>query len=124
MHWFVLFFKIPFPGYEFDARESNGAPDVEANEKTALKPATIGGNYQQSSKDEAADAETRADGTIPTWMYFFLSIPAIFDLAATALCMIGLQYLDVSIYQMLRGSGIVFVALMKQYVLKEHLVCG
>ena len=26
--------------------------------------------------------------------------------------MMGLQYLDVSIYQMLRGSGIVFVALM------------
>jgi len=34
----------------------------------------------------------------------------------------GLQYLDVSIYQMLRGSGIIFVALMKQHVLKEHLV--
>ena len=34
----------------------------------------------------------------------------------------GLQYLDVSIYQMLRGSGIVFVALMKQYVLKEELM--
>ena len=36
--------------------------------------------------------------------------------------MMGLQYLDVSIYQMLRGSGIVFVALMKQYVLKEELL--
>ena len=35
--------------------------------------------------------------------------------------MMGLQYLDVSIYQMLRGSGIIFVALMKQHVLKEHL---
>jgi len=29
--------------------------------------------------------------------------------------------LDVSVYQMLRGSGIIFVALMKQYVLKDHL---
>ena len=55
------------------------------------------------------------------WMYFFLAIPAIFDLAATALCMMGLQYLDVSVYQMLRGSGIIFVALMKQHVLKDHL---
>lgn len=36
--------------------------------------------------------------------------------------MMGLQYLNVSIYQMLRGSGIVFVALMKQYVLKEELM--
>lgn len=36
--------------------------------------------------------------------------------------MMGLQYLDASVYQMLRGSGIVFVALMKQHVMKEHLV--
>jgi drug/metabolite transporter (DMT)-like permease len=54
-------------------------------------------------------------------MYFFLAIPSIFDLAATALCMMGLRYLDVSIYQLLRGSGIIFVALMKQHVLGDHL---
>jgi drug/metabolite transporter (DMT)-like permease len=54
-------------------------------------------------------------------MYFFLAIPSIFDLAATALCMMGLQYIDASIYQLLRGSGIIFVALMKQYFLKDHL---
>jgi drug/metabolite transporter (DMT)-like permease len=54
-------------------------------------------------------------------MYFFLAIPSIFDLGATALCMMGLRYLDVSIYQLLRGSGIIFVALMKQHVLKDHL---
>jgi drug/metabolite transporter (DMT)-like permease len=54
-------------------------------------------------------------------MYFFLAIPSIFDLSATALCMMGLQYIDASIYQLLRGSGIIFVALMKQYVLKHVL---
>jgi drug/metabolite transporter (DMT)-like permease len=36
--------------------------------------------------------------------------------------MAGLQYLDASIFQMLRGSGLVFVALMKQYVLMDRLV--
>ena len=35
--------------------------------------------------------------------------------------MMGLQYIDVSIYQLLRGSGIIFVALMKQHVLRDHL---
>jgi len=35
----------------------------------------------------------------------------------------GLRYLDVSIYQLLRGSGIIFVALMKQHVLGHHLYC-
>lgn len=111
MHWMVLAFKIPFPGYDFTEDGGNGG-DVEiATESTSL--------VKKSKKD--ASAEDAAPKGVPTWMYFFLAIPAIFDLGATALCMIGLQYLDVSIYQMLRGSGIIFVALMKQHVLKEHL---
>lgn len=36
----------------------------------------------------------------------------------------GLQYVDVSTYQMLRGSGVIFIALMKQYVLNQYLVSG
>jgi len=110
MHWVVLAFKISFPGYDFD---QNGADegDVEIpTEKTSL-----------TNKMKAESNVDNASKEIPLWMYFFLAIPAIFDLAATALCMMGLQYLDVSIYQMLRGSGIIFVALMKQYVLKDHL---
>jgi len=117
MHWFVLAFKIPFPGYNHgDGNgEANNGGDVEiASEKTSLVKGKGGDN---------AEVESASSGnkSIPVWMYFFLAIPAIFDLAATALCMMGLQYLDVSIYQMLRGSGIIFVALMKQHVLKEHL---
>ena len=54
-------------------------------------------------------------------MYFFLAIPSIFDLGATALCMMGLRYLDVSVYQLLRGSGIIFVAIMKHNLLGNHL---
>lgn len=34
---------------------------------------------------------------------------------------ITVRYIDVSIYQLLRGSGIIFVALMKQHVLGDHL---
>jgi drug/metabolite transporter (DMT)-like permease len=85
-------------------------------ERTALKPAYGAGGQEAESPGQGGGSRE-----IPMWMYFFLAIPAIFDLAATALCMMGLQYLDVSIYQMLRGSGIIFVALMKQHVLKEHL---
>jgi len=124
MHWFVLAFEIPFPGYDFgnNGEEEGGKDggDVEVpTEKTGLVKGKDG---------EGATTTAGVDGTgsknnneIPTWMYFFLAIPAIFDLAATALCMMGLQYLDASIYQMLRGSGIIFVALMKTHVLKEHL---
>mmetsp|Transcript_8907 Transcript_8907/g.20011 ORF Transcript_8907/g.20011 Transcript_8907/m.20011 type:complete len:474 (+) Transcript_8907:91-1512(+) len=113
MHWVVLAFRIPFPGYDFGGDGGADGGDVEiATEKTSLV------NKNKKTNEETVEASSK---TIPTWMYFFLAIPAIFDLAATALCMIGLQYLDVSIYQMLRGSGIIFVALMKQHVLKEHL---
>lgn len=58
---------------------------------------------------------------IPMWMYFVLIVPSIFDLLATALCMFGLRSVNVSIYQMLRGSAIVFVAILKQYLLKDRL---
>lgn len=52
---------------------------------------------------------------------FSSPLKSIFDLLATALCMMGLRYLDVSVYQLLRGSGIIFVALMKQHVLGDKL---
>lgn len=115
MHWFVIWMKIPFPGYHHGKKESSikdDSPDV-ANygsipaEKQALVPSN--------------DAESEPKAELPTWMYFFLAIPSVFDLAATVLCMMGLQYIDVSIYQLLRGSGIIFVALMKQHVLGDHL---
>jgi len=124
MHWIVLLFKIPFPGYDHTGVvKNNNEKDVEiASEKTSLVSGskfgkTISGGEEVTSNNTIPSSKE----TIPVWMYFFLAIPAIFDLAATALCMMGLQYLDVSIYQMLRGSGIIFVALMKQHVLKEHL---
>mmetsp|Transcript_14588 Transcript_14588/g.39289 ORF Transcript_14588/g.39289 Transcript_14588/m.39289 type:complete len:366 (-) Transcript_14588:439-1536(-) len=58
---------------------------------------------------------------MPTWTYFILAIPACFDLAATVLCMFGLVYISASIYQLLRGACIVFVAFMKHYLLKDKL---
>jgi multidrug transporter EmrE-like cation transporter len=110
MHWFVVAFNVSFPGYDSD-QDGDDAGDVEIpTEKTSL-----------FNKMKAESNIDKASKEIPMWMYFFLAIPAIFDLAATALCMMGLQYLDVSIYQMLRGSGIIFVALMKQNVLKDRL---
>ena len=58
---------------------------------------------------------------MPASTYALLAIPALFDLAATALCMFGLTYIAVSVYQMLRGSAIVFVAVLKHFVLGDKL---
>lgn len=53
--------------------------------------------------------------------YLILALPAVFDLIATALCMFGLVYIPVSIYQMLRGGAIVFVAILKHFFLNDKL---
>jgi hypothetical protein len=113
MHEVVLFFKIPFPGY-------NHAPSPSRTNQsllpTKVSPAYGSIDETNSLLDTSNKADSFTAGHTPLWLLFFLAIPSIFDLAATALCMVGLQYLDVSIYQLLRGSGIIFVALMKQYV--------
>jgi hypothetical protein len=103
LHWFVLYFEIPFPGY----------PGKQTQEKEILGLASAGGpNYGavKSEKEALLNKDTDeqtgvVDQRLPTWMYFFLVIPSIFDLAATVLCMMGLTHIDVSIYQLLRGSG-------------------
>jgi hypothetical protein len=58
---------------------------------------------------------------LPLSMYFILAIPAMLDLGATAFSIAGLVYLDVSIFQMISNSNIVFVALMKHFILKNLL---
>ena len=50
-----------------------------------------------------------------------LAVPSFFDLLATVLMVFGLLHVNASIWMLLRGGGIVFVALMKQYVLGDRL---
>ncbi|CAM9258013.1 unnamed protein product, partial [Ectocarpus fasciculatus] len=66
-------------------------------------------------------SETSSSDSVPMWMYFLLIIPSVFDLLATALCMLGLRDVNVSVYQMLRGSAIVFVAILKHFALGDKL---
>ena len=113
MHWAVVAFKIPFPGYHLPVvNAAGGITSIMEKGK---------GPTEKDSLINGANVDATEEPTLPVWMYFFLSIPSIFDLLATIFCMCGLRYIDVSIYQMLRGSGIIFVALMKQHVLKDHL---
>jgi len=96
IHMLVLKFKIPFYGYAH-LDESRGKY-VAITGEDAEKPKEIGWN-----------------------IYFALFFPAMFDLMATACCMFGLRYVNVSIYQMLRGGSIIFVALLKHFALKDKL---
>ena len=96
IHFIVVRCKIPFYGYaHLDERRGKY---VAITGEDAEKPKEIG------------------------WkVYLTLFFPAMFDLTATACCMFGLRYVDVSIYQMLRGGSIVFVALLKHFALKDKL---
>ena len=95
MHAAVKYFRIPFPGYSHAPRGGYEA--------------LVSGGGAEGAKSPSLS------------LYFLLLIPSIFDLAATALCMYGLPHVDVSIYQMLRGGAIVFVALLKQVALGDRL---
>merc|ERR1719326_2209377 len=50
-----------------------------------------------------------------------VAIPAAFDLAATALCCIGILFIPASVWQILRGSAIVFCALFSVWFLKRTM---
>jgi hypothetical protein len=91
VHVIVTKYRIPFPGYVIPIEEGKYI-DFDGNEVGEPKP-------------------------VPTWMLFLLIIPSIFDLFATALCMFGLRYVDVSMYQMLRGTGLNCTSTFVFYVL-------
>ncbi|EEY70382.1 uncharacterized protein PITG_05784 [Phytophthora infestans T30-4] len=58
---------------------------------------------------------------IPRKMYFLLALPAAFDLLATFVANIGLLYVTVSVFQLMKCTVIIFVALLKVFVLKDRL---
>ncbi|GAB9464568.1 Drug transporter [Globisporangium polare] len=58
---------------------------------------------------------------IPRKMYFLLALPAAFDLLATFLANLGLLYVTVSVFQLMKCTVIIFVALLKVFVLKDRL---
>ena len=150
MHWAVLCFRIPFPGYDHSAHVVNskvatnsssglnsGRPSQTTQKQTVNSYGAIESGETDTLLAPPSTTTINSPKTTPVWLYFFLAVPAIFDVGATMLCMMGLVYIDVSIYQLLRGSGIIFVALMKQhgtsrgdlsepcaatYVLKNHFM--
>lgn len=54
-------------------------------------------------------------------MLMNLGVPAVFDLLSVLLMMAGLMHINASMWMLLRGGGIVFVALMKQFALGDTL---
>lgn len=72
------------------------------------------------SRKRAGFAATRP-AQVPLRTYLFLIIPSIFDLMATFLANIGLMYVTVSVFQLMKCTVIIFVALLKRFVLHDRL---
>ena len=81
-HWVVLVFRIPFPGYEFSVwkDDSPGGRDEQRVLLDAPSSDGIGTHRSHNDGNVTIVAKRRK---VPTWMYFYLAIPAIFDFAAT-----------------------------------------
>ena len=115
MHMVVQYFGIPFPGYERKQIVSQQTKPIGLRQEQTTGYGSIAAAADETnplmagSKSGGSSTATTATSSdnksLPLSMYFLLAIPSIFDLGATALCMMGLQYIDVSIYQLLRGSG-------------------
>ena len=67
------------------------------------------------------DPETRASPQPWLRQYTLLLVPTTFDLVATILQSVGLLWVTASVYQMMRGSEIVFAALFSTLFLRRTL---
>ena len=92
---------------------------------TFALPAHFLSEYYKAYKckhDPAALAQLRKEQSkVTAKTYLLLAIPSVFDVLATVLMVFGLLHVNASIWMLLRGGGIVFVALMKNYILGDKL---
>lgn len=77
--------------------------------------------FHGSDRSKLIDGEGVEPLNLPVQKSLKLSIPAICDLTATTLLNIGLIYIPVSVYQMLRGAIVLSVALLSVIFLKKKI---
>ncbi|GAB4821846.1 hypothetical protein N2152v2_008892 [Parachlorella kessleri] len=71
---------------------------------------------------DGEDVHTAKPPHSPHWKQLgYVLIPTVFDLLATILMSVGLLYVTVSIYQMMRGTEVVFAALFSIVFLRRKL---
>ncbi|KAH0795493.1 putative integral membrane protein [Histomonas meleagridis] len=73
----------------------------------------------QSLQSVDAEETEKAEKTTHKKFYFIVAIPACFDLLATSLMNIGLLYIQASVWQMLRGSMVLFSSIFCAFILKR-----
>mmetsp|Transcript_14660 Transcript_14660/g.38873 ORF Transcript_14660/g.38873 Transcript_14660/m.38873 type:complete len:399 (+) Transcript_14660:62-1258(+) len=71
-----------------------------------------------AAEEPLMEQKSRHSYAAKVWM---VMVPAVFDLMATALCCVGMLYIPASVWQMLRGSSIVFCAVLSIAFLKRKM---
>ena len=109
------------------------APTTTTKEEEHQHP--INSPLLSHTTSSSTTSSSTADTTPPpvqqpglsTRLFFLLLVPALFDLLGTALAKVGLMYCDVSTYQLIRCTVIVFTAIAKQLTgqrLPKHVWAG
>jgi hypothetical protein len=83
------------------------------NKKKGQNENTLASQMEDSIASEAHK------GTEDWKFYFYVAAPAVCDLVATSLMNIGLLYIEASVWQMLRGSMVLFSSILCAFVLKR-----
>lgn len=75
---------------------------------------------KDSNEVNAVGDSHQPQKTGPKWkLYFYSALPAICDLSATGLMNIQLLYIQASVWQMLRGSMVIFSSIFCAFILKR-----
>jgi drug/metabolite transporter (DMT)-like permease len=79
-------------------------------------------NENNQPEESTLSLESMAEASVLWWRkYDAILFPTFFDLLASGLLSIGLLYTTASMYQMLRGTEIIFTALLSVFVLHRTL---
>ena len=82
-----------------------------SSRSSSNEPDTLASQLDESTAESEDHSHSK--------MYFYVAAPALCDLLATSLMNIGLLYIQASVWQMLRGSMVLFSSLFCAFILKR-----
>lgn len=89
--------------------------------KKAKKAADVSEN-KPLVNSSGSETEKPQGSSMPRWkQYCIVCTPALCDMCATAMMNVGLLWIPASVWQMLRGSMVIFSALFSKFFLKRQL---
>ncbi|KAG9390910.1 Solute carrier family 25 member F6-like [Carpediemonas membranifera] len=121
LHFMVMGFKYGMKTFKAQRAASRAESSSDAGNLLAEDVETPKDDVESLVESEAEPMSLQAKIWDEARGYIYIAVPATFDLLATTLMTFGLIFIDVSVMQMLRGSMVIFSALLSVTVLRKHL---